>query len=54
MSDICKCTNDKCILKTKCLRSTVTPHKFWQAYSSFIRGKRGKCDYFINNDLDRK
>jgi len=47
MSDISKCSNNKCPSRNKCYRYTCEPSKYWQAYSDFKPGKgKKKCEAY--------
>lgn len=51
MSDISKCTNQKCPMHLYCHRYTAPAHKRWQAYMEF-KPEEGevKCDAFWGNE----
>lgn len=43
MSDICKCTNEECLIKEKCYRYKVAPHPYWQSYNKFLPDADNIC-----------
>ena len=54
MSDICKCTNEGCKLKTHCRRQTVESHPYYQAYCDFEPEEDGTCTWLIPDEEKEK
>ena len=56
--DISKCENATCPIRKKCIRFTVKPNEYRQAYGQFKYeiNEQGetKCDYFWDNKGYRK
>jgi hypothetical protein len=52
MTDISKCTDEKCPLKDFCSRHKAKDGH-WQSYANFPR-VGGECEYFIDGDLRLK
>jgi hypothetical protein len=51
MPDITMCEGKGCKLKETCHRFKATPNKYGQSYFTETPIKKGKCDYYINNNL---
>jgi len=52
MSDITKCSGQRCKLKDMCHRYTAKPG-MWQSYFAKPPIKKGKCDMFWGDASDR-
>ena len=48
MSDICKCANFKCTLRSTCFRYRAESHPYWQSFAGFIQDSEGHCQYHMN------
>lgn len=46
MTDIAKCSNEKCTNKKNCKRFMCESDPFWQSYGNFAPDENGKCLFY--------